>query len=144
MLEAAKDFPKGLKLETPVGFGKDIRILGPETPLPDSISLVSDMKIPERISLEHNLPETIQLEAPKNLKLDVELPDSIRVTGIPDVIEVMGNIPSIIQLVMPEKPEVEMVYRGSPIEMKIEMDSLMTEDEDGNQRQCFMLVPCNK
>ena len=146
ILEAAGNIPKNIQLKAPEGFGKDIKIVGPEKQLPDSISLVSELKIPEKIVLEHNLPETIQLEAPKNLKLDVELPDSLRVTGIPDVIEVMGNIPSIIQLVMPEKPEVEMVYRGSPIEMKIEMDpsSLMSEDEDGNKRQCFMFVPCNQ
>jgi len=144
ILEPAGDLPKSIELKAPEGFGKDIRILGPEKPLPDSISLVSELKIPEKIILEHNLPETIQLEAPKNLKLDVNLPDSIRVTGIPDVIEVMSNIPSIIQLVMPEKPEVELVYRGSPIEMKIEMDpsSLMSVDEDGNKRQCVMIVPC--
>lgn len=145
ILEAASDLPAGFELKVPEGFGKDIKILGPEKPLPDSISLVSELKIPERISLEHNLPETIQLEAPRSLKLDLE-GSLLRVTGIPDVIEVMGNIPSIIQLVMPENPEVEMVYRGSPIEMKVEMDasSLMSEDEDGNKRQCFMMVPCSQ
>ena len=145
ILEPASDLPKDFELKVPKGFGSDIKILGPEKPLPDSISLVSELKIPEKISLEHDLPETIQLEAPKNLKLDIDLPDSLRVTGIPDVIEVMSNIPSIIQLVMPERPEVEMVYRGSPIEMKIQMDpsSLMSEDEDGVKRQCFFLAPCS-
>tara|TARA_Y100000034_G_scaffold38278_2_gene47041 strand:- start:18603 stop:20441 length:1839 start_codon:yes stop_codon:yes gene_type:complete len=144
LLEAAADLPRDFKLKVPEGFGKDIKIKGPEKPLPDSISLVSELKIPEKISLEHNLPETIQLEAPDNLVFDVNMPDSLRVTGIPDVIEVMSNIPSIIQLVMPERPEVEMVYRGSPIEMKVEMEPLMSTDEDGKKRQCFMFVPCNQ
>lgn len=138
MLQAASDLPKNIELKVPEGFGKDIKIIGPEDPLPESIEL----KVPERISLEHNLPETIQLEAPKNLKLDVNLPEYLEVKGIPDTIEVMSNIPSIIQMVMPEKPEVEMVYRGSPIEMKIEMDSLLNEDEDGKKRPCFTLTPC--
>lgn len=145
LLEMPKEMPREFELKIPKGFGKDIKIVGPEKPLPESINLVSELKIPSKISLEHNLPEVIQLEAPKNLTIDVNIPDYLSVKGIPDIIEVMGNIPSVIQMVMPENPEVEMVYRGSPIEMKISMDtsSLMTEDEEGNKRQCFMLVPCS-
>jgi len=144
LLEKAKDFPEDIKLKVPKGFGKDIKILGPENPLPDSINIVSDLKIPERISLVHDLPDVIQLEAPKSIKLDA--PESIRVTGIPDSIEVMSNLPSIIQLVMPENPEIELVYKGGPIEMKVEMDTsaLLSQDENGNNKQCFMLVPCNQ
>ena len=70
------------------------------------------------------------------------IPDKIQVIGIPSTIELVGA-PSEIKLVMPEKPEIELVYKGAPIDVKINLDVTKLTGENGEQ-PCFALVPCNK
>jgi hypothetical protein len=156
------DMPTKIKVESP-DIPTDIQIHGPKSPIPNSIRLdagelpeavdlvfkgnpikldTSDMPttikleseiperiivempepIPEKITLEHDLPDKIILEAPKTIEL--EIPDGL---GIP--------------LILPdEMPEVEMVYRGAPVEVKITMDEILNKEADG--RNCVMITPC--
>ncbi len=114
--------------------------------IPQSITLVT-MDLPSKIMLDSSmLPTTITLDIPKEfptiIMLDTSgIPDVIQVAGIPSVIELLGTIPSQIQMVMPEKPEIELVYKGAPIDMKIHLDTSKLTGEDGDG-QCFRLVPC--
>jgi hypothetical protein len=131
--------------------------LGPEIPLPSVISLNAD-KVPSTIELTAgNLPSAIKLDAsslPTAIKLEVpsvfpdikidasRLPTIIQVVGIPSTIELTGA-PSEIKLVLPEKPEIELVYKGAPIDVKINLDVSRLTGEGGDG-QCVMIVPCNK
>ena len=40
-------------------------------------------------------------------------------------------------------PEIELVYKGAPIDVKINLDVTKLTGENGEQ-PCFALVPCNK
>ena len=84
------------------------------------------------------------VELPCMIKFDVgNIPQSISITGIPDFIEIKGSIPSEINLKMPENPEIEMVYKGSPIEVKVELDyKKILGDENGEDYPCFAIIPC--
>lgn len=150
------DVPQVIKIEEPK-IPSVIKILAPDFAIPDkikvinagvpeTIELVAD-KVPTAITLDvSGLPEAIKLEVPENfpasIKLDAsEIPDKIQVVGIPPAIELIGNIPTAIQLVMPEKPEVELVYKGAPIDVKIQLDvSRLTGDDQ--HAQCVAIVPC--
>jgi hypothetical protein len=83
------------------------------------------------------------LEVPSvfpTIKIDATgIPDKIQVVGIPSAIELVG--PSEIKLVLPEKPEIELVYKGAPIEVKVNLDVSRLTGE-GENAQCFALVPC--
>jgi hypothetical protein len=70
-----------------------------------------------------------------------EIPDKIQVVGIPKHISLVGEIPSEIKLVMPDKPEVELVYKGAPIDVKIQLDVNRLTGE-GEKLQCVAIVPC--
>ena len=137
--------------------------------IPDKITLVSDFDIPKEIKITsdniiseiklvaENLPSTIKLESdlpkfirldipedfPRSIKIDASgIPDKIQVVGIPPSIEIVGNIPSEIKLVMPEKPEIELVYKGSPIDVKIQLDISKLNGENNSKQQCVAIVPC--
>jgi hypothetical protein len=131
---------------------------------------IFNQQIPNEININHNIPEKINIDAgsipefikinsenlpsiiklhsdieiPKTIKLDFEnMPTSISVTGIPDYIELVGSIPSEIKLSMPDNPEIEMVYKGSPIEVKVEIDyKKLTGDENVEDLPCFAIIPC--
>jgi hypothetical protein len=119
----------------------DIKILHD---IPKQIALTMPMPIPEKISIIGEIPDTIHLiatDVPRSIKLDatdvprriivepaanfpsvirmeaIGIPDTLKVTGIPPTIELVGNIPSAIQLVMPEDPTIELVYKGAPFEI---------------------------
>lgn len=93
-----------------------------ESTLPEKIVVEIPNPIPEKIIVESNLPDKIILEGPKSIP--IEIPENI---GIP--------------LLFPEKmPEMEVVYRGAPIEVKITMDQIMSSNENGGS--CVMIVPC--
>jgi hypothetical protein len=144
----------------------EIRIFGPESPIPDSIRL-DGIPIPERIDIVHDIPRDIRVEStipstielrgadqiphkidvalntpiPNTIKIEHNIPHHITLDSIPHTIEVKG-FPEGIQLLPPETmPPVEMVYRGSPIEVKITMDEILGQStEKGN---CVMIVPCS-
>ncbi len=138
--------------------------------IPTLIELRSVTPIPAEIRVLHNIPDVIELRAtdvprtiflknldipdfielrmaddmPKKLQLElVGLRETIQLVGAPTAIQLVGQIPTQIQLVMPEKPEVEMVYRGDPINVKVQLDmnKLLGESEDA---QCVAIVPCNR
>lgn len=93
-----------------------------ESTIPEKIIVEIPKPIPERIVVESKIPERIVLDAPESIEL--KIPENI---GIP--------------LLFPEKmPEMEVVYRGAPIELKITMDQIMDKDADG--RNCVMITPC--
>ena len=142
-----------------------------QTPHIPAISIVMPEKIPTEIRMTHDLPSSIGLvitDAPSTIRLDYEglptmislnipkdiptvitldasgVPDVIQVVGIPSVIELIGGVPSTIQLVMPEKPEIELVYKGAPIDVKIQLDIARLTGEDGSEPACVAIVPCPK
>lgn len=144
LLDIPKEFPKNIPILMPEGFGKDIKIIGPEKSLPNEIEITGI----QEIKIKHDIPSIIHLEGlPENINV-MGIPDFLEVRGMPSTIELLGmeKIPSIIQLMMPENPVVNMVYNGDPIEFKLKIDksALMQEDEEGKPKgNCFMFVPCN-
>lgn len=152
-IKVLHDIPAFIQIEAPTI--PDIRILAPDVALPsiiklDTEGLPSSIKLdagslPSAISLDiGNLPRSIKLEVPEQfptIKIDASgIPDKIQVVGIPSTIELVGA-PSEIKLVMPEKPEVELVYKGAPIDVKINLDVSRLTGE-GDASQCVMIVPC--
>jgi hypothetical protein len=122
--------------------------------IPKSIELVSDLPsiirvehdIPSVITLEHNLPNEIRLvgmeKIPDSIYLDASgIPDTIQVVGVPQTIELKA--PESIKLVLDENVEVPLVYKGAPIELKIDMPKEWSgEGADGEDYPCVMIVPC--
>lgn len=149
------DIPAIIRVETPVI--PDIKIIEPKNPIPSEIKIIADA-IPSKIELDStnlaksiaidssDLPSSIKLEVPKefpSIKIDASgIPDKIQVVGIPSTIELVGA-PSEIKLVLPEKPEIELVYKGAPIDVKINLDISRLTGEDGSG-QCVAIVPCGK
>ena len=154
-IQVLHDIPEYIQIQMPEI--KDIKIKL-EDKLPTEIKIVSDFpsiiqidagNMPNTIFLKsENIPSIIRLESdielPCMIKFDVgNIPQSISITGIPDFIEIRGSIPSEINLKMPENPEIEMVYKGSPIEVKIELDyKKILGDENGEDYPCFAIIPC--
>jgi hypothetical protein len=159
-------FTRKIQIDTTgVNIPTDIHIYGPESPIPNSIKFdASDL--PERIDLVYrgeaipidasSMPKVITVEMEKEIphKILVEMP-----RPIPEKIIVESNIPEriilespkAIPIVVPEDvvlpvkfpdkmPEVELVWRGNPIEVKVTMDEIAGEKQEG--RNCFMMVPC--
>jgi len=122
----------------------EIRIISEN--IPSQIIVISE-GIPSVININTiGLPSFIKLEVPddfpRTIRIDASgIPDKIQVVGIPPQIEIIGSIPSEIRLVMPDKPEIEMVYKGSPIDVKIELD-ISRLNGDGKKGQCVAIVPC--
>ena len=154
-IQVLHDIPEYIQIQMPEI--KDIKIKL-EDKLPTEIKIVSDFpsiiqidagNMPNTIFLKsENIPSIIRLESdielPCMIKFDIgNIPQSISITGIPDFIEIRGSIPSEINLKMPENPEIEMVYKGSPIEVKIELDyKKILGDENGEDYPCFAIIPC--
>ena len=143
----------------------DIKIFGPDSPIPTSINL-DGSNLPESIDLVYKGdPIPVKVETEVTLKVESALPERIILdipTPIPDRIildssglpdRIILDAPQSIELKIPENfgipvlfpekmPEMEVVYRGAPIEVKITMDQILNSDQDG--RQCVMIVPCVK
>jgi hypothetical protein len=109
--------------------------------LPSKIEVVAT-NLPTSIRLDSSeLPNFISLLVPTlpDIKIDASgIPDSIRVVGIPDVINV--NMPSEIKarLELPENLEIPLVYKGGPVPVQFDSSNLLGDDD----RPCFALVPC--
>jgi hypothetical protein len=69
-----------------------------------------------------------------------EIPDVIKVVGIPDVIEVKMPSEIVAKLEVPENLEIPLVYKGGPVPIQFDTSNLL----EGEERACFALVPCNK
>lgn len=150
------NIPSSIKIEK-VDLPEQIKIIAPDVRLPSEIKIISEADIPKSIFLDAtSVPTIIQIKSdipefiglnipedfPREIKIDASgIPSQIQVVGIPPVIEINGNIPSTIQLLMPEKPEIEMVYKGAPIDVKIQLDiSKITGDDQ--KLNCVAIVPC--
>ena len=143
----------------------NIKIFGPDTPIPTHISF-DGPNIPDHITVHHDIPhdivvrstiaEEIFLRGAENIPREIEvktltpipgvitvehdIPSTIMVDGCPRTIEVIG-FPTGIPLLPPDSlPPVEMVYRGGPIEFKINMEEVMTKNTD--RSNCVMITPC--
>jgi len=157
-------FDRTLKVEyAGVPLPDSIKIYGPDTPLPTSISidgmpeevdlvyrggpipvdasavpqiirLVPDKAIPERIIVEQlrPLPDRIAVEYVGPTTLTLEPPPPIPIL----VPEGVG-----LPVIFPEKmPELEVVWKGAPIEVKVTMDDILPRNREG--RNCVMITPC--
>lgn len=116
--------------------------------LPSSIMLVSD--VPSVIRVDHDIPNRIVVESlsriPDTIRIEHDIPDQIRVVGCPETIELVFPQDKI-KLTIDDNLEVPLVYRGSPIEMKIEMPKFFTVDpdeDDGYPRVKIVPAPCPK
>lgn len=138
----------------------EININGPVNPLPDQIEVVNknipntieaiNINIPTKIDVEltKDIPSKIVLEMPHPIpdRIIVDgsgVPTTITINGIPETITVVG-FPEGIPLLFPkpeDMPQIELVYKGNPIEFKITMAEMMPTSEDG-KTPCFMMVPC--
>ncbi len=136
----------------------DIRIAGPDEPIPVQLNLVGE-NIPDEIELvykgdpiklettkitiemEKDIPDRILIEQVEPIKIDAsDIPKTIAFEGGTIELVVPENIG--VPLTFPEKmPDVEMVYKGAPIELKITMDDIMAASNDGS---CVMIVPCSR
>ncbi len=119
--------------------------------LPTNIGLVYsggpipvDVNVVARLEMTHPIPTEITMivpEIPRELILNADgVPKQITLVGpesiplhLPDNLFLPLRFPDVI-------PPMELVYRGSPIELKITMDQIMAKDEDG--KNCVMIVPC--
>lgn len=146
---------------------QQIQIYGPESPIPDSIvfdasDLVeaierlqemppikvdfSDIPSSIKLEMERDIPNTILVEMPnpipEKIIVESEIPDKIILEG-PEGIPLLLPEEFVLPVKFPDKmPEVEMVWRGSPIEVKITMDEVLDKEADG--KNCVMIVPCKK
>ena len=153
-LKVKHDIPTSIEVKSvPI---PDIRIIGPDLPLPTRIDIVSTAIIPERIEIvatdipvsialdASDLPASIKLEVPKEFpKIEFDtsnIPKTIQVVGIPETIELKGTIPSEIMLKAPENLEVPLVYKGNPIPVQLDMKALT--NPAGENQPCFAIVPC--
>lgn len=137
----AVDIPKIIQVRAEKPIPEVIEIKG--TSIPKSIELDAS-NVPRAIKLDtSDLPSAIPLEVPKDfgIKLDAsDVPETIQVVGIPDAIELKGEIPKeiIAKLEVPENIEIPLVYKGGPVPLELKMPK-GESDENG---PCFMLVPC--
>lgn len=134
-----------------------IQIFGPDHPIPDIITIKADdvprqieliaKNIPDKILLvpTQPIPERILVEQirpiPERIIVEADIPHTLMVEGIPDSISLKIPENVGIPLLIPEKmPEMELVYKGSPIEVKITLDEVLSKNTDG--RNCVMITPC--
>jgi hypothetical protein len=147
----------------------DIKIHGPETPIPTDIRLnASDLptemnlsyKGPDKIEIDAtSIPTTITVETvdpiphkiiveqvkpiPEEILINADdMPREITVTGMPDFVELKMPENFGIPVIFPEEmPSMELVYNGAPIEVKITMDEIIGNAED-DDNPCVKIVPC--
>lgn len=158
---------KKIKIDaTGVNLPTDIFIHGPDSPIPNSISFDAS-ELVEAIDMLRNMQplKVDATEVPKVIKLETDkaIPDRIVVEipkEIPNKIVIEHDIPSKILLegpksipvIVPEDvflpvkfpdkmPEIELVWRGAPIEVKVTMDEIVGKTEE--HRNCFTMVPCS-
>ena len=152
---------------TSVDLPESIQIHGPDSPIPDSIVFdASDFVqaierlqssppikldasgIPKsiKIDLEKEIPKTIVVEMPnpipEKIVVESQIPDRIILEG-PEGIPLILPDEFVLPVKFPDKmPEVELVWKGSPIEVKVTLDEVLDKEADG--RNCVMIVPCKK
>ena len=126
--------------ENPILHAHEIKLINDV--LPNTIEIKAD-NVPKSIKLDSSsLPSSISLTVPDfpSIKIDASgIPDSIKVVGIPDSIEIKMPSEIIARLELPENLEVPLVYRGGPV--PIQFDASNLSGSEG--APCFQLVPCD-
>lgn len=131
----------------------NLKISGPDI---NSINLIGQ-DIPEEIELVYKGPTSLKLETTTiDVVMEKDIPDriivevpeiSIDASSIPRTITLEGNT---IELVVPENvgipvvfpeviPQMEVVYKAAPVELKITMDDIISNNGCNNP---VMIVPC--
>jgi len=148
------NIPEVIKIEMPDL--SDIRILGPENPVPSEINIVAPKKedlvfsliAPKSIEVHAiGFPSAIPVVFPEQMPMlsfdRSTFPDEIKVVGIPDSIKIVHDIPTSIEIdwsVAAKSfsiPPVEV----KPIEVKIDFN-LGGKISDNQDYPCYRLVPC--
>jgi hypothetical protein len=138
------DIPSKIEIEMRTAIPETIRLIPDD--IPTRIMLMAT-DVPKTIDLvPRGLPESIKLEVPNDLimKLDVsDLPTTIKVTGVPDTITLIHNLPDEIFLRKPNDLTIPVV-QTSPFDVNVKVDftlaQLVGEKQEG--QQCVMIVPC--
>ena len=133
----------------------NLSILGGEK-IPTKIAVVQEIPIPMVITVESKLPTIITIDGstlpgfislsvpdnfPTMISIDASgIPKTIQVIGVPESIELKGNIPSEIKVTIPDNLEIPLVYKGGPIPIKFDEKALL--GENGEDLPCFAIVPC--
>ena len=96
------------------------------------------------MEMEKEIPKIILVEMPNlipsRIVVDSKIPDKIILEG-PAGIPLLLPEEFVLPIKFPDKmPEVELVWRGSPIEIKITMDKIIDKEADGTN--CVMIIPC--
>jgi hypothetical protein len=162
MLDTSSLTDKKIKIDSSEVHIPDIKIYGPDEPIPTSIRLDAS-EVPETFDLVYKGgPIPVKVDTEVTLKIESTLPERIIVdipTPIPERIildasqlpdKIILEGPLSIPLSMPENfgipvlfpekmPEMEIVYRGAPIEVKITMDEILEKSAAGH---CVQIVPC--
>lgn len=156
------NLPEQIKIDASEVKIPDIKIHGPEHPIPDTIKLEGD-RLPDRIDLIYSgspIPVEVNTEVVVKLESTTVIPDKIIIEvpkPIPERIIVESNIPDKIILEGPpsiplELPKdigipvifpdqmPEIVHRIAPIELKISLDEVLSQSGDG--QKCVMITPC--
>jgi len=155
------NIPREIKVygpETPIP--SHITISGPAKPLPTTIDVVNrDVPTSIEVFMRTSIPEKIEVQMSKEIphRIIVEtltpipdriileaigIPNELKVVGIPDVLEVVGFPDSIPVKFPDEMPQIELVYKGGPMEFKIDLQPILGATPEGAQYPCFMAVPC--
>ena len=136
------NIPEKIELfqKNPIIHAHEIKFINDQI-IPKTIEIKSE-NMPKSIKLDSSdLPNFISLAVPEfqSIKIDASrIPETIKIVGMPDSIEV--KIPSEItaKLEIPENLEIPLVYKGGPIPIQFDKSNLLGDDD----RPCFALVPC--
>jgi len=147
-LKLVHDLPSSILVESHIpetitiigDIPREIRIYA-DTEIPSQIELVS--QLPSSILLDtSSLPGAIYLEVPEkfpDISIVGNIPTTIQVVGIPDVITIQGSIPSEIIMRPPENLEIPLVFKGGPIPVQFDLKS---PSGDTGEAPCFALTRC--
>ena len=137
---------------------EDIKIIGPEKPLPTEIVIYSETEVPSIITIVGDFPKSIPIDASNLPSLKIESPEKlpkIEIDGssIPTTIQVVG-MPSVVEIKISDNLvavadeslknlKIPTVYEGGPIPIEVKFD-FKTPNGDSGDAPCFTFVPCNK
>lgn len=153
-IRVSHDLPQEIKIVAgDFDLNGTIKIVQPDAPIPSEIHVVNKdvprsielvTTVPSVIRVEHDLPTRIVVEGlsriPDTIRLDAsDVPDQIRVVGIPETIRLVG--PGEIRLTVDEDLEVPLVYRGPPIEVKLDVPKQWLDHDEGDGYPRVKIVP---
>lgn len=155
-----------IKVESP-NIPSDIKIFGPDSPIPTSISIFGpNTPIPDIIKVFNedvpNRIEAVNVGIPYEIIVKSDIPDYISLDSgdlpqkMEDLAAALRAIPDSFELKLPpelesglrllppkpeEMPPIELVYKGAPVELKINLVNNVPQPENADA-PCVMLIPC--